>query len=297
MNWIESLQKAISWMEEHLLEELDTARIAQECGWSGSHLQRGFQIVTGFTMSQYVRNRRLYKAARELVNDPELRLIDAAMKYGYDSPEAFSRAFRKFHGVLPSQIRRHPERICSFLPLQIHLSVRGGSKMEVKFQNIPAFELIGKVFPLTDPEKTYEVIPQLWTRFMAECGSMMNGSSQDTPEQKAIWQNNIGEFGLCLDTEQGIEYIIAGKYRGGEVPEGFEVRSIPAMQWAQFACPGPIPQALQESIRQVFSEWIPQNPQYEINGTYSLEYYPIGDTRRPDYQAQLWIPAVQKEDR
>lgn len=294
MNWIESLQKAIRCIEDNLLDELDFDQIASECGWSSSHLQRGFQIVTGMTMSQYARNRRLYKAARELAENPQLKLIDAAVKYGYDSPEAFSRAFRKFHGVLPSEIRQHPKRIRIFLPLQIQLHVRGGQKMDVKFQSIPAFELIGRIYPLSDPERTFEEIPQLWADFMSTWSSWMNGNGQQTPQQQAIWQNNIGEFGLCMDRDGKTEYMIAGKYRGGDVPEGLSLRSVPAMKWAMFTASGAAPQGLQTCIRQVFSEWIPAHPQYEVQTQYALEYYPIGDTHAVDYATQFWVPIIEK---
>lgn len=300
MNWIESLQSAITYMEDHLFEPVSATDIARYCGYSEGHLQRGFAIVTGYTFAEYLRNRRLYLAALELRDHPKLKIIDAALKYGYESPDAFSRAFRKFHGCNPHQIRSEEASITTFLPLQIHLSVRGGKSMDYQLQNIPEFTVIGKTFTISSEENSFEVIPRMWEEFMTKCIALMNEkdpSAQDDAEKKAIWQNNIGEFGICDDSQSDhMEYLIAGKYRGGEVPEGYVLKTYPAYQWAMFSSLGPVPQSLQKTVTQIFTEWLPSNPDYQLDGEISIEYYPMGDTHALDYQPQVWIPVRAKND-
>lgn len=119
--------------------------------------------------------------------------------------------------------------------------------------------------------------------------------SEDEREKQAIWTNNIGEFGICEMKEDGLEYLIAGKYRGGEIPEGYIIKTYPANLWAMFSCLGPLPDSLQSVNTQIFTEWLPQNPKYQLDGDVSIEYYPMGDNHAPNYQAQIWIPV--KENR
>lgn len=296
MNWIESLQSAITYMEEHLLENIDADDIASQSGYSSSHLARGFQIVTGYSFTEYIRNRRMYLAAVEL-EQSKLKVIEAAMKYGYESPDSFTRAFRKFHGFTPNQIQTHKKEMQIFMPLQIQITVRGGKKMNYEIQKIPPFEVIGKLYKISPDQDSYKVIPQFWNEYMKQMAPVFSGEDMDSPESKAIWQNNIGEFGICFDEhEDGLEYMIAGKYRGGTVPEGYVVRSFPALNWAQFTSYGPIPESLQKLNTQIFTEWLVQNPDYQLDQDYSAEYYPIGDGKAPDYRSQIWIPVKKKTD-
>ena len=288
MNWIESLQKTISYMEDHLLEPISPQEIAACTSYSPGHLAQGFQIVTGLTFAEYIRSRRLYLAGMELASK-NMRVLDAALKYGYDSPDAFARAFRKFHGFNPNQAGDPGRQPHIFLPFQIQICVRGGNTMQYEITNIPAFEVIGKVYTIRSGENPYEIIPQLWNEFMKGIQPL-----DQADKKAAIWQNNIGEFGICFDGADEIEYMIAGKYRGGSVPEGYEVRTIPALTWTQFVCYGPVPDALQKVNTQIFSEWLPHNPQYALDQDLSLEYYPIGDGQAADYQSQIWIPVKKK---
>ena len=296
MNWIESLQCAIDCMETHLTQNIRPAEIAAECGYSAGHLQKGFTLVTGYTFAEYMRKRRLYQAALELKASPDRRILDVAIKYGYDSPDAFVRAFRSFHGVLPSQAREPGVCITMFQPLQIHLRVQGGTAMNHTIQHIPSFELIGQVFHLSSQENSFAVIPRKWANFMSVCRTLVEENQPDSALKQAIWQNNIGEFGLCHETSDGLDYMIAGKYRGGPVPEGFELRTVPALTWAMFDCPGPVPEALQTVTSRIFTEWLPQNPDWLPDGDLSMEYYPMGDSSAPDYRSQVWIPVKNKQN-
>ncbi|MBF0578654.1 AraC family transcriptional regulator [Erysipelotrichaceae bacterium RD49] len=293
MNWVEALRNAIAYMEEHMMETISADQIAAGSGCCPGQLAKGFQIVTGYTFSEYLRNRRMYLAALDLKNE-DLKVIEAALKYGYESPDSFTRAFRKFHGFTPNQIQPNKNRIRTFLPLQIQITVQGGHEMNYQIQKIPAFEVIGKLYKVASERDSYQVIPRLWNEFMAQMGPVFNGQDQDLPVSKAIWQNNIGEFGICFEKSEGLEYMIAGKYRGGEVPEGFVVRTIPGLNWAQFNCYGPLPDALQKVNTQIFTQWLPQNPEYSLAYDCSIEYYPLGNGQDPDYKSQIWIPVKKK---
>ena len=142
MDWITGIQNAINYIEEHLTEELDHEAIARASFSSTFHFQRCFSILCGYTLGEYIRNRRLTLAGAELANTRE-RVIDVAYKYGYESPESFSKAFQKFHGITPSQARGGGAMLRSFSRLSIKVTLEGGSMMNYRIEEKPAMLLTG----------------------------------------------------------------------------------------------------------------------------------------------------------
>ena len=142
MDWITGIQNAINYMEEHLTEELDYEKIAKESFSSPFHFQRVFSILCGYTLGEYIRNRRLTLAGIELASTRN-KVIDVAYKYGYETPESFTKAFQKFHGITPSQARGSGATLRSFSRLSIIVSLEGGSMMDYKIEEKPALLLTG----------------------------------------------------------------------------------------------------------------------------------------------------------
>ena len=128
MDWICGIQKAIDYIEEHLTEKIDYEAVAK-CAYSSSyHFQRVFGILCGFTVGEYIRRRRLTLAGNELLHSQQ-KVIDVALKYGYKTPESFSRAFQRFHGILPSQVKKGCY-LNSFSRLSVNFDSTGGSEMK-----------------------------------------------------------------------------------------------------------------------------------------------------------------------
>jgi len=123
------LQAAIDYIEAHLTEELDVHDVAARAYISAFHFQRIFSSLCGMPLGEYIRRRRLTLAAQELSRSRRARVIDVAMKYGYDSPDSFTRAFRRFHGVVPSQAGLPGVTLQSFAPMKINLK-EGGTMLE-----------------------------------------------------------------------------------------------------------------------------------------------------------------------
>ena len=142
MDWITGIQNAINYIEDHITEELDYEQIAKESFSSSFHFQRVFSILCGYTLGEYIRNRRLTLAGTELANTRE-KVIDVAYKYGYDSPESFAKAFQKFHGISPSQARSGGVMLKSFSRLSIKVSLEGGSFMNYRIEEKPQMLLTG----------------------------------------------------------------------------------------------------------------------------------------------------------
>lgn len=142
MEWIIGIQNAINYIEDHLTEDLDYERIARESFSSPFHFQRVFSILCGYTLGEYIRNRRLTLAGTELASTHE-KVIDVAYKYGYETPESFTKAFQKFHGITPSQARGSGVMLKSFSRLSIKVSLEGGNVMNYRIEEKPAMLLTG----------------------------------------------------------------------------------------------------------------------------------------------------------
>ena len=142
MDWITGMQKAIDYIEANLTEEIDYEKVAAESFSSSYHFQRVFSILCGYTLGEYIRMRRLTLAGAELVNGKG-KVIDIALKYGYDSPDSFAKAFLKFHGVTPSQARTDGNMLKSFSRLSIKISLEGGSIMNYRIERKPQLTLLG----------------------------------------------------------------------------------------------------------------------------------------------------------
>lgn len=283
MEWIKALKISIDYMEQHLLEDINAEDIARQVHMSVFYFQKGFSIVTGYTVGDYLRNRRLYLAALELLMGKE-KVIDIAYKYGYETPESFSKAYKRFHGFNPAQTREKQSDIQPFQPLIIKLSVEGGKKMDVRVEKMDAFKIVGKsrVF---STETGYQEIPKFWDEIMRNCRQEAEDSGSDT----------FGMYGVCMQTEgDNFDYYIAGDYKGNIVGQGYQVVEIPAYTWAKFRCVGPLPGALQHVNTKIYKEWLPGNEKYEIATGISVEKYTNGDADAVDYVSEIWIPVKER---
>ncbi len=285
MGWIEGIGEAIRYIEEHITEELEIESIAQRAFVSPFYFQKGFAMLCEFTVGEYIRQRRLALAGSELVSTDE-KIIDIALKYGYDSPDGFTKAFTRFHGVTPTAVRKDGAMIKSFAPLKIKFTLEGGTIMDYKIVEMDPFIVIGvsRKFKY-DTAKTE--IPQFWAdHYQTGKGSII-----------------CGMYGVCLDESMGadeFEYLIADNYDPSKVvPDGFVTKTIPKHTWAVFACKGAMPKALQDVNQKIYSEWLPNCRDYEIAAGYNIEMYtavsdfPKGNDDE-NYYSEIWIPVRKK---
>ncbi len=278
MNWTKIIEDAIGFIEANLTEDLAVGRIAQEVNTSAFYFQKGFSMLCGYTVGEYVRMRRLSVAGEELISS-DIKVIDLAMKYGYDSADSFTKAFTRFHGSTPTDVRNNGASIKAFAPLHIKLTLDGGNTMEYRIEKKPAFKIMG-VSKTIGYGDGYTTIPKFWDEVFAK------------PDNKIM-----GMYGFCDHTIPGDEfrYYIADDYNEELAKaEGFEVKEIPELTWAVFPCRGAMPQALQSVNTQVFNEWLPASS-YEIAAGFNIEFY-TDETKYklgaqdPEYYSEIWVP-------
>ncbi len=142
MDWIFGMQRAVDYIEDNLTGTIDYEKAAAQCFSSSYHFQRVFSILCGFTLGEYIRSRRLSLAGAELAAGGA-RVIDVALKYGYESPDSFAKAFQRFHGILPSEARRNGSRLRSYSRLVLKVSMEGGKPVDYKIEKKPETVLTG----------------------------------------------------------------------------------------------------------------------------------------------------------
>lgn len=285
MDWVESIHRAIRYIEDNLREELSIPDIARQAALSPFYFQKGFAMLCGMTVMDYIRQRRLSVAGLEVLTT-QRKIVDIALEFGYDSPDSFARAFTRFHGITPAALRKSGGAVRAFAPLKIKITLEGGQNMDCKITKKEAFTVIGRVGVFRH-EDAFRRIPEFWKEHYRTGGGEVV----------------CGRYGICMQGARdsgSFEYLIADNYDPiDEIPDGFTARTIPAFTWAVFPCKGPMPRALQQLNQEIFSQWLPNNPDYKIAAGINVEMYSDASeyakgTQDPDYYCEIWIPVTRK---
>ena len=289
MDFVKGLQSAIDYIEDHLTEELDFNEIAKQAACSTFYFQKIFSALCDISVGDYIRRRRLTLAGREL-NVTKAKVIDVALKYGYESPEAFARAFVKFHGITPSEAKLDGSKLKSFTRLSVQITMKGGHAMDYKIVEKQMFKVLEKVetHQIVN-EENLNTIPDFWAR-----------SHQDGTVTKLLSLTNDSSyiFGICYanypHNANEFEYGIGAKCDDDCIaPEGFRINEIPARTWLVFEIVGAMPNAVQELWRKITSEFFPTSdyePTYEMD----IEAYTAGVMTDPNYKSEIWVPVIKK---
>ena len=289
MDWLTGIQNAINYIEEHLTEEIDYEEVAKEAACSNFYFQRIFGILCGISLGDYIRNRRLTLAGDELSASDD-KVIDVALKYGYESPESFTRAFSRFHGISPSEAKKDGPKLKSFSRISVKITLSGGNIMDYKIIEKNAFDIIEKVEAHTvENSENAKSIPDFWMR--SHNDGTVKTLLDTTTDRTYI-------FGVCYgnlpENAKTFDYSIAAKCDNNTVvPEGFRKNTIPARTWAVFECKGAMPNAMQDMWHKIISEFFPTSgyqPTYEMD----IEAYTDGNMGSPDYRSEIWVPVIKK---
>lgn len=281
MEWVERWNEAIRYIEAHLTEEIDYAQLGRIACCSVYHFQRMFAYLAGVPLAEYIRRRRMSLAAADL-QSTGIRVIDAAAKYGYDSPTAFNRAFQAVHGMPPSAVRGGGVPVRSFPAIRFQVTVKGAEEMNYRIETKEAFRIVGVSVPLhREIEQNFAVIPQKWQQ-IAEDGTLQRlAGMMDTPP--------MGVLGVstCNDAEPWRYYIaVSSRQPTGDLEE----YTVPAATWAVFAGEG-TNASIQELERRIVTEWLPTSG-YEYGSAPDVEVYLTPDPEHAKYE--VWIPVVKR---
>lgn len=284
MDWLENLNRAMDYIEESLEGEVSYDRAARLAGCSKYHLLRMFPYLTGVSLSEYIRRRRLTKAAFALQNGG-LKVIDAALQSGYESPEAFSRAFKALHGVSPDQARRGGGPLAAYPRMSFHISVKGENQMRYRITHREGFRVFGVSALMSgDMETAFREVPA----FCRKCDE--DGTVDAMNRLLGRFPDSYTLSALYNHTEEGFRYMLCNYLpQGMDLPEGFALLEVPEGDWAVFDVPEC---RMQEIWPRIFTEWFPDSG-YEARPGVQFEMY-YGLARHENGFGEIWIPVKKK---
>ncbi|MCT4509523.1 MAG: AraC family transcriptional regulator, partial [Tepidibacter sp.] len=142
MNWLNAMNNAVEYIEDNITKKIDIVQVAKIALSSTFHFQRMYHMITGVTIGEYIRRRRLTLATQDIISGE--KIINVAYKYGYETPEAFTKAFRKMHGISPSVARELGVNLKAYPKLSFHISIKGDKNMNYKIFDKGSFKVVGK---------------------------------------------------------------------------------------------------------------------------------------------------------
>lgn len=291
MGLLERMNEALHYIEENLADEIDIKKVTKLAFCSEYHFKRMFGFLAGIPLSEYIRRRRLTLAAFELSRS-DLKVIDIAVKYGYSSPDSFSRAFQSMHGVTPSEARKDGQALKAYPRMTFQLSIKGGNEINYRVIEKEPFHIVGIkkrvpiVFNGVNPE-----IAAMWQTLDGDMINMLKSLSNVEPFGLISASVNFSEE--RMEEKGELDHYI-GVATTRVCPENLANLKVPALTWGVFEAVGPFPAALQDVWGRIYSEWFP-SATYEMAQGPEILWNEHKDTAAPNFKSEIWIPIVKKQ--
>ena len=280
MQWLNKLSEAIDYIEDNLDGDISYDEAAKIACCSTYYFQRMFSYVVGIPLSEYIRQRRMTKAAFELQMN-NARVMDIGSKYGYTSPTAFNRAFQSIHGVAPTTARMEGTKLKSYLPISFSVKVTGGESMNYRIEKKDPLRIVGVKVPLKrEFEENFEIVPKFWDETLK--------NDKISPICQLSNQDPNGILGVTIyQNSEEIYYYIAAS-TDEVAPENMFEYEIPAATWVIFDCNGRFPESIQTIFKRFLTEWLPFS-QYKYAELPDIEVYPISEQKLTGGFSEVWI--------
>ncbi|MBK5427509.1 AraC family transcriptional regulator [Bacillus sp. TH30] len=290
MDSLKNMNAAMRYIEDNLTHEIDFKEVAKIAFCSEYHFKRMFSFLAGISLSEYIRCRRLTLAAFEL-KDSNAKVIDVAIKYGYNSPDSFTRAFQNLHGITPSEARSTIRSLKAYSPMTFQLSIQGGSEMNYRIEEKDSFRIIGitKRVPIVF-NGVNEEIASMWKSLTPQSIQTLKMLSNVNPNGIISASTNFSE-GRMEEKGELDHYI--GVATTKDCPKQFKQLEVAASTWAIFEAVGPFPDALQNVWGRIYSEWFPSS-NYELAEGPEILWNEQKDVTSPNFKSEIWIPVLKK---
>ena len=295
MDWLKRMNRALDYIEENISGDIDKQQIAKLACCSEFHFHRLFSFISGITLGEYIRRRRLTKAAFEVQNSP-IKIIDLALKYGYESPESFTRAFQKLHGAPPTSAREEGVSLKAYPRITFHISIKGDEAMDYRIESKEGFNVYGieEIFT-TEDDQNFKDIPVFW----------QNALNDGSVDKLAMSTNTKSKDGLCpvnaiCDYRKmegsSFPYMLFAFQTEKSDTEGYTIAEVPASTWAIFKSKEHTQEetsaVIQDLIKRVYTEWLPTANYEKVDG-YEVELYFQNPETGKSY-CETWIRVAQK---
>lgn len=283
MQWLERWNEAMEYLEGHLTKELDREQLARIACCSEYHFQRMFSYIAGVMLAEYIRRRKMTLAACDLQQGD--KVTEVAMRYGYESPTAFNRAFQAVHGLPPSAAHKPGVRLKAYARIIFQLYVKGVEQMEYRLETREGFRIVGfRQLIQPDLEDNFAQTPLFWDK-VAQSGRL--GEVLSLADGKVP-----GLLGVSSCDLEAPNYYYIAVSSSADVPEGMHEFTVPACDWAIFTGHGKMPEAIQELECRIVTEWLPSSG-YEWGKAPDLEVYLNDDPQ--DSSFEVWLPITKRK--
>lgn len=287
MEWLKKLGKAIDYIEDNLDKEISYDEAARIACCSPYYFQRVFSYVSGVSLAEYIRRRKMTQAAFELQR-ADSRVIDVALKYGYYSPTSFNRAFQNVHGITPTAAKLGGNVLQAYPSIQFKIEITGGSAMAYRIVKKPPLRIVGIRIPLTsDMEDNLRIVPEFWKallqgeQFLEIC-KLSNGEPR-------------GILGISVYKNPKEIYYYIGVAVNSPAPAGMYGFEIPAATWVIFDNNGRFKEDVQSVFKRFYMEWLPFSG-YQYAELPDIEVYPICSGQPVNGHSEVWIAVVKEDD-
>ena len=286
MEWLKRLNKAIDYIEDNLCGTVSIEEAARIACCSVYHFQRMFSYISEVPLAEYIRRRRMTAAAFE-TQSSNIKIIDIAFKYGYESPTSFNRAFQSIHGISPVNARLKGTMLKAYPRMSFSVTIKGNSVINYRIEKKEAFRITGLRMNLeTDMENNFKNVPVFWTD---------TKKSEIFPELCRLITPGFPKIlGVTVyENKENFYYYIAVK--SNETLENTFEYTVPAATWVIFDSTGAAPESIQKIYRQFYTEWLPTSG-YEYGKAPEIEVYTDDDIKSHTYRSELWFPLKKEEN-
>lgn len=291
MDWLKGMNDVVKYIEENLTETIQYEALARIAGCSVYEFSRIFSFMTGMSISEYIRRRRLSQAVFDLQNGSG-KIVDIALKYGYESPTTFTRAFKELHGVTPSDVRKRPVPLKTYPAITFLLTIQGVTAMDFRIEKKESFQIVGLSGYDEAECRPGDTLTPLWRAFMdAYDPRLWNGGGKDSFYTAPLWQVAAYDF----QSEGGKTKTVIGAQFKGTCPEDMDIITIPAATWAVFPITSPTgADYVPAAYTRIMTEWFPASQYRRDESAPNLEVFPAGNVTAKGYTWEIWMPVVSK---
>lgn len=289
MDTLKCMNDALDYIEKNIENEINYREIAKIACCSEYHFKRMFSFIAGIGISEYIRRRRLTLAAFDLRNS-DVRIIDIAVKYGYNSADSFARAFNIIHGIMPSEARNSKYMLKAYPKMTFQISISGGCEMNYRIVEKEAFKIVGlkKRVPIIFEGVNHE-IAEMWQSLTPE--KIMELKSLSNIEPMGMLSASVNFSETRMDEQGELDHYI-GVATTNKFVNQFEVLEVNPGTWAVFEAVGEFPKTLQNVWGRIYSEWFPSS-NYEVAPGPEILWNESKDTTSPTFKSEIWIPIVK----
>lgn len=291
MDWLKGMNDVVGYIEKNLTQPIQYESLARIVGCSVYEFSRIFSFLAGMSISEYIRRRRLSQAVFDIQSGNE-KIIDIALKYCYESPTAFTRAFKELHGVTPSGVQKGGVPLRTYSPIFFILTIEGGNAMNFRIEHKDSFRIMGLSGYETTECNGGDTLTPLWREFMDNYNSRLwNNGGSDNYYTAPFWQ--VAAYSYKSD--DGRTKTIIGAECKGQCIKDMTAETIPSATWAVF----PINSVtginyVPAAYTKIMTEWFPASNYCRNELVPTLEVFPPGDTSSDDYTWEIWIPVIEK---